>query len=445
MDPTATLGERVRLLRVRRGMSQADLAGELVSPSYVSLIESGRRSPERPIIEMLARRLATTVSYLETGVDPEEVDERRLRLKFAELALANGAVAEARKRFTELADSADRDIRFAARWGLARAEESLGNLERSIDHLDGLIEAARSGEGGAPGLLVLLGQRCRIYSDAGDVGRSIDIGEQALAEVRALGLEGSDDEIQLASILMASYWLRGDLMHAHRLAGQIIARAEQNGSRRARGSAYWNASLVAEARGQTGLALELAEKASALFAEEGSDRNLARLRMTYAWILLQCDPPRIDQAWTLLERAHSVLEDAAITVDLAGCETELARCHLLTGRAEGAIEFAQRAVTRLRGQDAVEAGRAGLVLGLGLVSVGQVSAGLSECELAAEVLSRTGTRLEAAHAWREIAEVLVRLDRGDEALAALRKVADCAGVKPPTKLAAQAEHTSVPA
>ena len=36
-----TLGQRLRSLRIERGLSQADLAGDLVSPSYVSLIESG--------------------------------------------------------------------------------------------------------------------------------------------------------------------------------------------------------------------------------------------------------------------------------------------------------------------------------------------------------------------------------------------------------------------
>jgi len=453
MSVTTTFGERVRMLRTRRGISQADLAGDMVSPSYVSLIESGRRSPERAIVEMLARRLATTVSYLETGVDPTEVDENRLRLKFAELALANGATAEARDRFTELADSSDRDLRFAARWGLARAFEALGNLDRAVDQLESLIEAARSGEGGTPGLLVLLAQRCRLYGEAGDLGRSIDVGEQALVEVRDLGLEGSDDEIRLASTLVASYWLRGDLMHAQRLAGQVIERAEQSGSRRSRGAAYWNASLVAEARGQIGLALELAEKASALFAEDGSDRSLARLHMTYAWILLRCDPPRIDQAWSLLEQAQVVLEGAAITVDLAGCETELARCHLLSGRMGDAIEVTRRAVARLEGQEVVEAGRARIVLGLALVSAGEPSAkavaiGLAECRHGAEILSRTGSRLEAAQAWREIAEVLLRLGRPEEAMAAMREVADHAGVKPATPLftgSAERERMADPA
>ena len=93
---SATLGQRVRALRTERGLSQADLAGDLVSPSYVSLIESGQRSPDREVLDGLARRLGCSAQYLESGIAPEEITEQRLRLQFAEIALANGSVDEAK-------------------------------------------------------------------------------------------------------------------------------------------------------------------------------------------------------------------------------------------------------------------------------------------------------------------------------------------------------------
>ncbi|HEY2508241.1 MAG TPA: helix-turn-helix transcriptional regulator, partial [Streptosporangiaceae bacterium] len=118
----STLGQRLRALRVERGLSQADLAGDLVSASYVSLIESGRRSPERAVLDGLAGRLGCSATYLETGVVPEEINEQRLRLEFAEMALANGAVDEAHERFSELAQLASTELRHAAAWGLVRTE-----------------------------------------------------------------------------------------------------------------------------------------------------------------------------------------------------------------------------------------------------------------------------------------------------------------------------------
>src|SRR5271165_4557554 len=172
-----TLGQRLRALRVERGLSQADLAGDLVSPSYVSLIESGRRSPERDVLEGLARKLGCSVFYLESGVSPEELNEQRLRLQFAEIALANGALDEARQRFGELAAQSLGEIRHLARWGLVRAEQAAGDLHAAVTHLDGLLTAARASEPGTPGLMLLINTRCRLYYQAGDFSRSIEVGE----------------------------------------------------------------------------------------------------------------------------------------------------------------------------------------------------------------------------------------------------------------------------
>jgi len=142
MSPT--LGQRVRALRKEQGLSQADLAGDLVSPSYVSLIEAGRRSPEREVLEGLARKLGCSSLYLSSGVAPEEITEQRLQLQFAEIAYANGSMDEAHEQFTRLVGANSGEIRLGALWGLARTEEFLGNLHVALIHRDALLEAARA-------------------------------------------------------------------------------------------------------------------------------------------------------------------------------------------------------------------------------------------------------------------------------------------------------------
>ncbi|WP_316768797.1 helix-turn-helix domain-containing protein [Streptomyces sasae] len=432
----STLGQRVRALRRERGLSQADLAGGTVSASYVSLIESGRRTPEPPVVELLAERLGTTVEYLLTGRDRTELDERLLKLRFAELALANGAATEARDRLLDLTREGDHELIWETLWALTRAHEALGETDRALDGLERLIAAARRGETLPVGLLPLLMMRCRLLSEAGDFGRSIELGEQALTEVRRLGLEGTDDEIRLASTLVAAYWGRGDLATAQRLAARVIERAEHNGSRRARGSAYWNAALVTEARGDFGLALELVDKALALMAEDDSERSLARLRLTYGWLLLRADPPEPGRAAPLLAQAHEVFLRTSDSGDLASCETELARLELLSGRPADAIAMALRAMGRLEGRTAVEAGRARWVLGLAMVADGRNAAGVEECRTAAEELQSLGARLEAAQAWRGLAELYARHGDPAQALESYRRMADCADVRPPTPLPA---------
>jgi transcriptional regulator with XRE-family HTH domain len=428
----SSLGQRLRALRVERGLSQAELAGDLVSPSYVSLIEADRRSPEREVLAGLAHRLGCSVLYLETGVVPEEISEQRLQLKFGEIALANGELDQAHDRFRALSGQSSSEIRHGAIWGLAQTEEALGNLHEALTHLEALLDPARAGEPGAPGLLSLLMARCRIYRLAGDFARSIEVGEDAVHEVRELGLEGTEDEIRLASSLVASYFARGDMFSAQHLVSRVIERAERLGTRQAQGAAYWNASVVAAARGHLTDALELASKTLALLAEAAPDSNLAGMRITYAWLLLRCDPPRLAEADALLARAHAVLSELSASPHLANCETEMARSALLSGDFDAAIRIAAKAIERCAEAGAAEGAHAQVVTGLALIMSGQPEQGAALATAAAERLATMGSQLEAAQAWREVAEALLQRDRPAEAVAALRQAADYAGVRAST-------------
>ena len=428
----SSLGQRLRALRVERGLSQAELAGDLVSPSYVSLIEADRRSPEHDVLTGLAHRLGCSALYLETGTVPEEINEQRLQLKFAEIALANGELDEAHDRFRAMSLQASSEIRHGASWGLARTEEALGNLHEALTHLEALLDGARAGEPGAPGLLDLLIGRCRIYRLAGDFARSIEVGEDAVREVRELGLEGTEDEIRLAASLVASYFSRGDMFSAQHLVSRVIERAEKLGTRQAQGAAYWNASVVAAARGQLTDALDLASKTLALLAEASPDASLAGMRITCAWLLLRCDPPRLDEADAMLTRAHDILVPLAFSPHLSNCETEMARSALLRGDFDAAVNIASQAITRCAEAGAAEGENAKVVGGLALIMSGRVEEGAAQAADGAERLATMGAQLEAAQAWRDLAEALIRAGRADQAVDALRRAADYAGVRAST-------------
>ena len=429
MSPT--LGQRLRALRIERGLSQADLAGDLISPSYISLIESDRRSPERDVLDGLARKLGCSALFLELGVAPEELNEQRLRLQFAEIARTNGSLNEARDQFQELLQVASGEIRHEAIWGLTRIEEAVGNFHEAMAHVEALLDATRTGEPGVPGLLTLFNAQCRIYRKAGDFTRSIEVGEASLVQVRELGLEGTEDEIRLASTLVASYWARGDLFSAQHLASQVIGRAEKLGSREAQGNAYWNASLVAAARGQLSLALELGDKTLGLISESTSTPNLASMRVTYAWLLLRCDPPRVDEAESLAGQACEVFTALGMSSHVASCETELARCALLRGNFADAIQIAGQAIARCADR-APELAQARMVSGLALTLSGRHEDGIALMTNAAELMTALGSRLDAAQAWRDLAEALIKVGQSEQAIDALRKAADCAGAQSST-------------
>src|SRR4051794_4326092 len=86
----SAIGVRVRELRLARGMSQQALSGDGISPAFVSLIESGKRTPSKETVERLAARLGVPVQELLGAGAPPVGDEARVEVNFARLALANG-------------------------------------------------------------------------------------------------------------------------------------------------------------------------------------------------------------------------------------------------------------------------------------------------------------------------------------------------------------------
>src|ERR1043165_10091512 len=103
-----TVGERLRRLRLQRGLSQRDLSSPGVSYAYISRIEAGARTPSVKALRKLAQKLEVSVEFLETGRDIREVDDRELRLADAELELRlGGDVASAQRKLEELYREAD--------------------------------------------------------------------------------------------------------------------------------------------------------------------------------------------------------------------------------------------------------------------------------------------------------------------------------------------------
>src|ERR671915_2457827 len=66
------LGERLRVLRVRAGLTQSELAGERFSKEYVSQIERGKTRPTQETVAWLAARLGVDPGYLASGVSSDE-------------------------------------------------------------------------------------------------------------------------------------------------------------------------------------------------------------------------------------------------------------------------------------------------------------------------------------------------------------------------------------
>jgi len=85
-----SVGQRIRRLRLERGLSQRELQSPGVSYAYISRIEAGARTPSVRALRKIAPKLGVSADYLETGSDLSVAERLELRLRDAQLELRLG-------------------------------------------------------------------------------------------------------------------------------------------------------------------------------------------------------------------------------------------------------------------------------------------------------------------------------------------------------------------
>ncbi|MBI1376569.1 MAG: helix-turn-helix domain-containing protein [Frankiales bacterium] len=448
-DPSSTLPSfpaRLRRLREDAGLSQTALAGSDLHPSYISLLESGRRVPTAEVVALLAARLGVTSEVL-TG---EIVVELEGPLALAEAALGLGSPQDAVAQLEPLRDGitaarAQRDpLVFRAGLALATGLERVGRLTEATEVLEDMRTAADAARGRLPGLHVAVAL-VRCYRDGGDLARAVDVGETTLARCHGLASAQLSGHAQLVSTLASAYVERGDLLRAQLLLDELVESTARNGTLDEQAAACWNAAITAAERGDPVAALELCEQAATLVAVGDDLRAAARLQVTRAWILLAQQPARAEEAQALVLDALPHLRQYAGTVTLSSAETELARCAMLLGDPGSAVAHAASAAAAVTDEHPIERARALAVLGAAYVAVGDRALGLASLEEAAGLLEGAGSPRNAAAVWRSIADVLRSLGDLERAWDAAQRALDSAGLRTdPAALPAAAPAGAAP-
>lgn len=425
------LPERLRAERVRAGLSQTALAGEDFSPSYVSLIESGRRTPTDAALSVLAERLGTTVDYLKYGDSAPSEERARLEIGFARLALTNGEAQQAKDRLLAL-DLSTISPRYhtEAKQALARAHELLGELDASVAILEPLLEEALA-QGRVLDAARIANDLVADYHDSGDLVRSIELGERVLALTEQAGIAGADEHLRLASTILWSYYERGDLLFATHRAAELIRLADEKGSFRGRGGIYWNASLVAEGRGELAEARRLAERALAYLTEGAASRDVPRLRLHYGWLLLRSEPAEPRLALEHLRAAERELELIGSEVDLARCRFEAGRAHLLLGEVVEAERLAREGLAHLTsGEATLDVCNGRMLLGDIHAARGEVAEATECYRWAADMFGMMSAGREAATVWRSLGDRMMANGDTEGAAKAYEAALREAGIRP---------------
>ena len=425
------LGRRLRSARQARGLTQGEVAQDIMSVAYLSRIEGGHRGPTVPALEALALRLQVSVDSLLGEPERSEVDEVRLALDYAELSLESGAPDDAERHLkTALEHPATvhlGSLRDRARLLHARALEASNREDDAVLELEALIDD-RSTDGVTrikAGIAL-----SRIYRETGDLSRAIECGERVMTQIEDAGLGASDEAVQLAVTVAAAHFERGDTAHAVRLCRKAIARAESLGSPRARASAYWNASVMQGRRGNAAAAVPLAERALALMGEGQDSRNLARLRGEVGRLQLELDPPDLSGARENLEQAATDMKwSSASSVDVAYTLVGLAKVAFLDGDLDESRELVAQVHTTTAGHAPIVEAEALTLEGRTFAAEGHTDLAAMSYQEAVLRLSAIGADQGAAQLWFDLADLLHGVGLHEAALDAYRRAAVSSGLR----------------
>src|ERR687887_62373 len=374
-----TLGDRVRQLRIARGLTQTGLAGERFSKEYVSQIERGKTRPTGETIEWLAARLGVDQSFLETGVSSSERERVESVIARAEAALESNSYQDAVDEIGQLGSALDAvavpALQFRALLAESWGRMNLGEVREAIARLDAALELVERSALPADRLRSnILGWRSRCYR-------------------RQRDWEAAREDVERALEL-----------------------AEGLNDRRTVAHHYFQASLIAERTGHWVLARSYAERAKAQYEELADQANVGRLLNNLGGLNFQLGKPQ--EAIRHLKDAYRVLLEVGTEAETGYVVSSLAQVHLRTGEPKLAEEQARHALELLGDRVDVldEIGNAQLVLGRALLEQERLDDAEEMFKAAETSFEQLSSVSHRAAAWVAQGDLAVR--RGDDRHAA---------------------------
>ena len=410
------LGERVRQLRIARGLTQTELAGSRFSKEYVSQIERGKTRPTAETVEWLADRLGVDATFLEIGVSSSERERVESVIARAEAALESNrhedAVAELERIAAALPSVAAPELELRALLAESWARMYLGEVRQAIETLDrarDLAEAPSFTDVDRGEVLYRLG--CCRYK-LSSISTAVALYTQALELVERSGLPADRLRSHIYGWRSRCYRRQRDWEAAREDVERALELAEGVNDRRTMANAYFQASHVAERTGHWVLARTYAQRAKGIYEELHDQSNVGKLLNDIGALNFLLGKP--DEAIRFLKESFKALIDVGDDTDAARVISSLAQVHLRTGKVELAEEQARKALEMLDGREdhLDEIGNAQLVLGRALLEQDRLDEAETYLAAAESSFDQLSSASHRAAAWIAQGDLAGR--RGDD-------------------------------
>ncbi|MDX6425943.1 MAG: hypothetical protein QOD52_1348 [Gaiellaceae bacterium] len=421
MTRAPRLGERLRQLRVAAGLTQTDLASDRFSKEYISQIERGKTRPTADTIAWLGLRLGVDAGFLQSGVSADERAKAEAILARADALLEERRLDEAIEEYTRalpaVLGTGAVELHVHALKGEAMARAHNGDVKNALALLGEarvLVEGEAFSDIDRAEVLYRLGV-CRYLLSS--ISTAVGLFNEALVLGERSGLPSDQLRLNVFSWRSRCYRRQRDYEAAREDVELALELAEAMHDARALGSAYFQASVLAERDGHWVLARTYAEKAKSQYEELSDRRNVGRLLNNLGGLEFLLGKP--DQAIDHLKHSFAVALELGHEDEAATAISSLAQVHLRTGDVQRAEEQALHALELIGDRKNMidEVGNARLVLGRALLGQDRLDEAEVAFAEADDAFAKLSSGSHRAAAW--IAQGDLATKRGDERRAAV--------------------------
>jgi tetratricopeptide (TPR) repeat protein len=418
--PRASLGDRIRQLRINRGMTQTELAGERFSKEYLSQIERSKTRPTDETVSWLAARLGVDSGFLESGVSTSDQDRAESIISRAEAAIESQQYTEAVEMLEAVvtslgaAQAPQLELRALLAEGWARMYVS--ELRKAVAVLTRarvLAEDPVFTDVDRAEVLFRLGA-CRW--NLSSIATASALFTEALDLAERSGLPCDRLRSNILGWRSRCHQRQRDWEAAREDVERALELAEALNDERSVAHHYFQASLIAERKGQWVLARSYAEKAKTIYERVADRVNEGKLLNNLGGLNFLLGKP--DEAIAYLKDAFRVALEIGSDVDAAYAVSSLAQVHLRTNEVKLAEEQSRHAIELLAGRVEFidEIGNAQLVLGRSLLEQDRLEEAAEMFDCAETSFEQLSSASHRAAAWVAKGDLAAKL--GDDRKAA---------------------------
>jgi transcriptional regulator with XRE-family HTH domain len=402
-------GEKLRAERLERGLTQAELGKDLYSPSYISLLETGRREPTAEVIEELARRLELAPKALEAWSQPISIGDAEYVLAglYARQAWDLRDYPLAASHAASAAQIALEAKNTSAWWNMTYMQAEClmkhGDLKECQQIIERLMEHPMARES------VGLGVRARqmlatVYQRQGQLSAAVDQAMEAMKLSEQLP-QSSTIITGALRVLIGALAESGRLEQAWSYCQTLVSQVDENSMSQLAGEVAWVVGNVAFMRHDYAEGVKHHERAARLLSPANDIELWARFNKASAAVRLSSGIVE-PETLSAIERAELAF---SIVSGTKSDELEVAfiraRWLYLTGDIVAAVEKLREIHAEREHLAKHTAGEVSLLLGKSLKAAGDTDEALVHLEDAQKAFAAAGAQDRVQQALDAILEI----------------------------------------